>query len=244
MQCIGGLQMLVKFFRPEHVESFLAGDLYFKNAGYFIDLEARDGDKGIGDRYEGSFFRHFDPGSQEIYIVLQDGTKVQMQVNRAYFTERYEAARKFQLTCFTGFPLEDMVNVSESELKIKEELLEELKKEFPGRVPVLISDEDEFFNRVENSFKELGIGALHGYVKYFDEYAISPLEEVEYEKDIAKAFLNKRDYFKAQREYRIITREPVEGDSLTINLGNINDIAVNLKNIESLYHISMEILDK
>lgn len=39
--------MLIKFFRPEHVQMFLNGDLYFCNTGYFIDLEKKQGKKGL-----------------------------------------------------------------------------------------------------------------------------------------------------------------------------------------------------
>ncbi|MEM5664345.1 hypothetical protein AAHB94_13155 [Bacillus toyonensis] len=39
--------MLIKFFRPEHVQMFLNGDLYFCNTGYFIDLEKSMVIKGL-----------------------------------------------------------------------------------------------------------------------------------------------------------------------------------------------------
>ncbi|MGG0278337.1 hypothetical protein ABEY37_01015 [Bacillus pacificus] len=231
--------MLIKFFRPEHVEMFLKGNLYFKNTGYFIDLESEHGEKGIGDKYEGSLFRHFDPNTHELHLNFGDGKKVKMNVTRAFFTERYEAARQFQLTCFTNIMEEDMENVDEGKQKIKKELIEELKKEFPGRVPVLVTDEIEFLNRVDKTLLEKSITALVGNVNYFDEYEVTPLEEVKYEEDISNAFLYKRDYFKSQREYRIVTKHPVEGDSLTVNLGDISDIVFNLESADTLERITV-----
>lgn len=52
---------------------FLDGNLYFKNTGYFIDLEKKYGDKGIGDKYEGSHFRHFDPTKGKLVLGSQVG---------------------------------------------------------------------------------------------------------------------------------------------------------------------------
>ncbi|WP_144491947.1 MULTISPECIES: hypothetical protein [Bacillus cereus group] len=236
--------MLIKFFRPEHVQMFLNGDLYFCNTGYFIDLESKHGDKGIGDKHEGSFFRHFDPTTQEIRIGLPGGQMHKMNVTRAFFTERYEAARQFQLTCFTGILEEDMEQVDENTKKIKDEIITHLEKEFPGRIPVLITDEKEFFDRLDNVLKEKGIHANHGYVKYFDEHAESPLTKEEYEKDMTQAFFYKRKFFNAQKEYRIITSHPVEGDSLTVNLGDLNECVISLENMDNLKHLTLQKLKK
>ncbi|PGS29435.1 hypothetical protein COC55_06520 [Bacillus cereus] len=82
--------------------------------------------------------------------------------------------------------------------------------------------------------QEKDIHAYRGRVKYFDEHAESPLKEEDYEKDITHAFFYKRNFFKAQKEYRIITSHPVEGDSLTVNLGDISDVVLNLKSADTL----------
>ncbi|QIZ41378.1 hypothetical protein BHV55_06710 [Bacillus sp. RZ2MS9] len=237
--------MLIKFFRPEHVQTFLDGNLYFCNTGYFIDLESEHGDKGIGDKHEGSFFRHFDPATQEIRIGLPGGQMHKIDVTRAFFTERYEAARQFQLTCFTGIvEEEDMEQVDENTKKIKDEVIAHLEKEFPGRVPVLIANENEFFDRLDNVLKEKDIHACHGFVNYFDEHAESPLKEEVYQKDITRAFFYKRNFFKPQKEYRVITSHPVEGESMTVNLGDLNECVVSLGSIDNLKLLTLQKVEK
>ncbi|MGY0692491.1 hypothetical protein ACW2QC_06815 [Virgibacillus sp. FSP13] len=233
--------MLIKFFRPEHVKDFMKGKLFFKNTGYFIDLENEQGEKGIGDKYEGAMFRSFNPSREDIYLKLPNGKRIKLNVERAYFTERYEAARQFQLTCFTGFTYEDfMIDESENTIKLKEKLIEELKGEFPNRVPILITDEEAFFSRVSQRLSDKDIASLHGYVKYFNEYSGFPLKHEIYEEDITNAFFYKREFFKSQKEYRIITRHPVEGDSLTLELGDITDIIYNLGNIDNVSSVKYE----
>ncbi|MFE6136583.1 hypothetical protein CN467_02980 [Bacillus cereus] len=237
--------MLIKFFEPEHAQMFLDGNLYFKNTGYFIDLEKKHGNKGIGDKHEGSFFRHFDPATQEIRIGIEGGQMHKMNVKKAFFTERYVETRQFQLTCFTGIAEEeDMEQVDENTKKIKDEIIARLIKEFPGRIPVLITDEKAFFDRLDNALKEKNIHACHGRVKYFDEHVESPLKEEDYRKDITQAFFYKKNFFKSQKEYRIITSHPVEGDSLTVNLGDLNECVISLENIDNLKHLTLQKVKK
>ncbi|CAM4017957.1 hypothetical protein BAQ46_04335 [Bacillus paranthracis] len=231
--------MLIKFFEPQYLQMFLDGNLYFKNTGYFIDLEKKYGDKGIGDKYEGSHFRHFDPTKGEIHIGLPGGQMHKINVTKGYFTQTYEAVRQFQLTCFTGIFGEEIEHIDDNTQKIKNEVIEYLKEEFPNRIPILITNEDEFFNRLHNALKEKNIHASHGSVKYFDEHAETPFEREEYEKNMIQAFFYKRNFFKAQKEYRIITSHPVEGDSLTVNLGDISDIVLNLESADTLKNFKM-----
>ncbi|PES80066.1 hypothetical protein CN509_09700 [Bacillus cereus] len=231
--------ILIKFFEPQYVQMFLDGNLYFKNTGYFIDLEKKHGDKGIGDKYEGSHFRHFDPTKGEISIGLPGGQMHKINVTRGYFTQTYETVRQFQLTCFAGIFDEEMEHVDENTDKIKSEIIEHLKKEFPDRVPILILNENEFFKKLDNAFIEKGIGAYHGLVKYFDEHAETPFKREEYEKNMTQAFFYKRKFFNAQKEYRIITSHPVEGDSLTVNLGDISNDVLNLESADTLEKIEI-----
>ncbi|PFJ81427.1 hypothetical protein COI95_08655 [Bacillus cereus] len=235
--------MLIKFFRPEHVQMFLDGNLYFSNTGYFIDLEEKLGEKGIGDKHEGSFFRVLDPERHLMYIEV-DGEKIKLDFDKGFVTERYDAAREFQLTCFTSILEEDMEWIDENTRKIKDEVIEQLEKEFTGRVPVLITNFDELIDKIHNVLKPKGIRALYGHVKYFDEHVGSPLEEEVYKKDITQAFFYKRKFFKTQKEYRIITSHPVEGDSMTLNLGDIKECVFNLGSFDILKELTLQAVKK
>ncbi|HFF3191714.1 TPA: hypothetical protein ACGCJB_005004 [Bacillus cereus] len=231
--------ILIKFFEPEYAQMFLDGNLYFKNTGYFIDLEKKHGNKGIGDKHEGSHFRHFDPTKGVISIGLPGGQMHKLNVTKGFFTKKYEEVRQFQLTCFTGIFEEEMEHIDENTDKIKSEVIEHFKKEFPGRIPVLITNEHEFFDRLHNALQEKNVHACRGRVKYFDEHTESPFKEEDYEKDITQAFFHKRNFFKSQKEYRIITSHPVDGDSLTANLGDISDVVLNLESADTLEKIKL-----
>lgn len=184
--------MLIKFLRDEHVESFLCGNLYFKNAGYFIDLESKLFEKGIGDKYEGSIFQPINDDNP-ICTFDKNGITHPLNFTEAFSTQRYDISRQFQLTCFTDIVIEDLEPEGD-EVKIKSEVLSELEKEFSKRVPIIIIDETQFFNKVSSAFKEMNIIAYRGHIKYFDEYTEATLNPFKYEHDIAEAFFIKETY--------------------------------------------------
>ena len=43
-----------------------------------------------------------------------------------------------------------------------------------------------------------------------------------------------KEIFQSTKEYCIITSHPVEGDSLTVNLGDISDVVLNLESADTL----------
>ncbi|MEH7813230.1 hypothetical protein V7649_16425, partial [Bacillus toyonensis] len=122
--------------------------------------------------------------------------------------------------------------------------IEQLEKEFSGRVPVLVTNENELFDKIHNVLEPKGIRALHGHVKYFDEQVGSTLEEEIYKKDITQAFFYKRNFFKTQKEYRIITSHPVEGGSMTLNLGDIKECVFNLESFDNLKELTLQTIKK
>ncbi|MEM5664347.1 hypothetical protein AAHB94_13165 [Bacillus toyonensis] len=63
----------------------------------------------------------------------------------------------------------------------------------------MITDEKEFFDRLDNALKEKNIHACHGRVKYFDEHVESPLKEEDYRKDITQAFFYKKTFLNHKR---------------------------------------------
>ena len=64
------VKFLVKFVLPEHKENTLDGSFFFKNCGYFIDLEKEQKQKGIGDKHEASWSRNIDPETEQISYPL------------------------------------------------------------------------------------------------------------------------------------------------------------------------------
>ena len=51
------------------------------------------------------------------------------------------------------------------------------------------------------------------------------------------SILLQKKFLQGTKEYRIITSHPVEGDSLTVNLGDISDIVLNLESADTLKNL-------
>ncbi|MGM0747106.1 MAG: hypothetical protein ACQEUS_04410 [Bacillota bacterium] len=234
------MRVLFKFIAPEFLSDFLNGNLYFKRTGYFIDLEKESGDKVIGDKYEGSHFRHFDPENEALFIEV-DGKLTPLNINRGFATKQYEAARDFQLTCFVELKLENDFFTEDNKIfRIKEDVIEGLKKDFKGRKAIVLHNEKDFFYYLDINAEKMDLGLYHAPVNYFDPNSETPLTEEEFEQDMIKAFFHKRRSYQNQKEYRIITQQPVERDSITIYIDNLKDY-VHTFDIEDLSHFSLMI---
>ncbi|NTU28481.1 hypothetical protein HPX95_20340 [Bacillus tequilensis] len=239
--------LLIKFVRPDpdHVNGFLNGSVFFKNTGYFIDLEKSEKIKGIGDKYEGALFRHLDT-EKSILMIEYKGEKFVLPTKRGFMTQTNGSIRSLMLSCFTAisYSLDDLyladdlkIENEEAIYKIKPSIIEGLAKEFEGRIPIIIRDHELFFDRLNKKASIEGIDYIADVVKYFDEYSKYPLTEEEAEKNIYKPLFYKRKYFEAQKEYRIIASNPSGKDSLTIEVGDLRDCAMQLSSIQDLYGI-------
>ncbi|MFO6498579.1 hypothetical protein ACINLD_20645 [Bacillus sp. z60-11] len=217
------MRVLIKFVEPKHLSDFLSGNVFFKRTGHFIEKEKKDGDKVIGDKYEGSHFRHYDP-KKEVIAIEVDGKFMPLKVKKGFATQRYEAAQDFQLTCFVELKLDnDFISEDNKIFKIKEDVIDGLKKDFAGRKVVLIRNEIAFFDHLDKSAKEMNLGLYHGPVKYFDPESETPLTEDEFEKNMIASFFHKRKSYQNQREYRVITDRPVKEDNIKIHINNLKD---------------------
>ncbi|WP_277714223.1 hypothetical protein [Bacillus atrophaeus] len=239
--------LLIKFVRPEHVTSFLDGSVFFMNTGYFIDLEKSTKNKGIGDKYEGSLFRHLDT-EKSILMIEHKGEKIVLPTIRGFMTEREESFRSIMLSCFTiiDYSLDDLyladdlkIENEEAIYKIKPSIIEGLAKEFKGRIPIIIHDHELFFDRLHKKASIEGIRYIADTVKYFDEYSKYPLTDEEVKKTNYKPLFYKRKYFEAQKEYRIIASNPSGKESLTIEVGDLRECAMQLSSIQDLYGVGI-----
>ncbi|WP_440645060.1 hypothetical protein [Bacillus subtilis] len=239
--------LLIKFVRPDHVTSFLDGSVFFMNTGYFIDLEKSTKIKGIGDKYEGALFKHLDT-ENSIFMIEHKGEKIVIPTKRGFMTQINESFRSLMLSCFTiiDYSLDDLyladdlkIENEEAIYKIKPSIIEGLAKEFEGRIPIIIHEPNFFFERLKEKASIEKIALLADTVKYFDEYSNYPLTDEEVEKNIYKPLFYKRKYFEAQKEYRIIASNPSGEDSLTIEVGDLRECAMQLSSIQDLYGVGI-----
>ncbi|MED1713462.1 hypothetical protein [Bacillus paralicheniformis] len=216
-------RILFKFIEPQFLSDFLNGNVFFRRTGYFIELEKNSGDKVIGDRYEGSHFRHYDPNNESIAIKI-DGKFVPLKVSKGFMTQRYDAAQDFQLSCFVQLKLDSDFILKEDKIyNIKEDVIEGLRKDFEGRKAILVHNEKAFFHHLDKSAREMGLGICHGTVNYFDPDIETPLTEEVFERNMIASFFYKRKSYQNQKEYRIITDRPVKKESMKIHTDDLKD---------------------
>ncbi|MCY8134607.1 hypothetical protein MOC76_12565 [Bacillus spizizenii] len=232
------MRILLKFIEPEHLSDFLNGNLFFKRTGYFTNLEREKGDKVIGDKYEGSHFRHIDVENEKLFIEI-DGEFIPLKIKNGFHTIRYEAADDFQLACFVELKQDEDFNTEDNKLfQIKEDVVENLKRDFAGRKVVAIHNEKAFFQSLNENAAKMNLGIYHGPVKYFDPKNETPLTKEEFEQNMIMAFFHKRNSYQNQKEYRIITEQPVKKDFIKIRIDNLKDY-VHAFDIEELIHLNL-----
>ncbi|WP_342412149.1 hypothetical protein NYE22_21545 [Bacillus sp. FSL K6-1560] len=226
--------LLFKFIDKENLSDFINdGNLFFKNTGYFIDLEEKYGDTIFGDKYEGTHFLHFDPKRHSLFIEYE-GKRIPIEFESGYSTKKYESVKDFQLTCFVAPDLEDFISEDNKTFFFKNSVIEELKREFKDRAVIIIHNPEGFIGALKESAQKINLGFKYGKVNYFDPRSETPLDYKEFEKDIAKAFFNKRKTYQYQREFRIVTQQPIKKDYIKIHIRNIKDYVTLINDIDAL----------
>lgn len=216
--------LLFKFIRPEYLDDFLDGKIYMELNKYFINLEEKEGKKGVGDKHDGSMLRFIDPLNSKISIGVGDGKFVDIKFKNAFYAEKQKGIENVPVTCFTVINVNDFEEAEENLYKIKRYIINGLSSSgiFSGRKGVLINSK-EFFDRLENVLKENKYNYRYGIVKYFDEYKENNITTEEYDNNPFAALFYKRKFFENQKEFRLILKHAFES-AVTLELGNIRDI--------------------
>ncbi|PAK29080.1 hypothetical protein CJ467_16330, partial [Bacillus velezensis] len=144
----------------------------------------------------------------------------------------------FQLTCFVAPDLEDFIN-EDNKLFFKNSVIEELKREFKDRAVILIHNPNGFVEALKESAEKNNLGFKVGKVNYFDPRSETPLDYKEFEKDITLAFFYKRKTYQYQREFRIVTQQPIKKDYIKIHIRNIKDYVTLINDIDALTDFHM-----
>ncbi|WP_018391823.1 hypothetical protein [Bacillus sp. 37MA] len=215
--------VLIKFVEPQYEEDFLNGNIYMKKSSYFVDLENKGLDKGIGDKYEGAYLRKLDPKMKNVIMVGPNGEMLKIDMDKSYLAESYGFSKHIPLSCFVMLSADDFIFNNQGEGTLKEEVFKELSKDFNGRKAIIISKVNEFLKQIETELDATGQSIHFGAVQYFNEYDPNPLDKAVYEEEPIMAFMYKRDYFKYQREFRLVLGAPIDAESKTLSIGDIRD---------------------
>ncbi|MFD2657566.1 hypothetical protein [Gracilibacillus thailandensis] len=214
---------LFKFVRKEHLEDFLSGNIYMPLSKYFIELEENQVNKGVGDKYEGSYISNVDPKTNKFEIEIEPGKFAPLNFTKAFHSYRYKGIENIPITCFTMIHTEDLEEVEKDIFAIKENVIQDLKQSgiFENRKAIFIDTKpfiDKFTTIINNTYSYKCAS-----VKYFNTYQENNINKNHYDKNPFEALFYKRDIFASQREYRIILRHNFE-EPPTIKIGDIRDI--------------------
>ncbi|MDQ0254603.1 hypothetical protein J2S74_001982 [Evansella vedderi] len=226
------MNLLLKFVEPQYSASTLNGELYFSRNKHFIELEEKQLEKGIGDKREGNWSKAF--GEKSKMVIIVDGKEIPIRFKNAVLRQTYSNIKELPICCFVllNTKKDFYVDEAENSLVLKPEIEESLTEQFAGRDLIFFNEPEEFLNMVDEACKKEGLGRLRGLVNYYDDKSEPhPMTEEEFDKNPVKALLYKRKFFEFQKEYRIILKAVHEHDR-KLNIGDINDVAMNLGRVE------------
>ncbi|KAA0766417.1 hypothetical protein [Bacillus sp. SH5-2] len=220
-----GIAIQVKFTKPEYLEGFLDGKLFMNNFKYFIDLEKEKKEKGQGDKLEAGFvFR----GTN---ITLHYEGKEIGKAKSAEVVERYSEAEKLPIFCLARFESKDLSVVEESEdgLKVKIQLSKEDQEAFLKDFgPIAVVLPGDFYDRIYKTCKEKEIESTAGKVAYLDyDYHDSGRKKL-FDEGSVDMFFWKDDFFRYQRECRIVLTDTFVEENLVLEVGSLRDKAIVL----------------
>ncbi|WP_338705801.1 hypothetical protein [Bacillus altitudinis] len=226
---------LVKFVEPQFTESILDGGLFFKRNGHFIELEEKQLKTGIGDKREGVWTRVLDPETSKMVIMAENGQEIPLKFKKGVYRTSYADLKHLPICCFVSLNLgrDFDIDMETNNATLKENLKNELVKQFAGRDLIFFANPEELMKRVHSECDREEINLLRGIVKYYDDInEAHPLSEKEYDEAPHKGLLYKRKFFEFQREYRIVLKKIFEDDYI-LNIGSLRDIACNLGTVNS-----------
>lgn len=231
------MYFLVKFVTPEYTSSLLEGELFFKRNEYFIELEKEKNDRVIGDRREGSWSRPLDTSNKKYFVKFEDDEKMYpINITRGAVHKQYKNLKDVPICCFTLLSLkEDFDKVSDNTFKIKDDVIEQFRKEFEDR-NVFIFQLLEIMNCIKDYCEKNKIPMKANKVTYYDEFSENhPLSEEEFSDNPIDTLFHKRSSYGSQKEYRIILPGNYEEDQ-TLKIDCLKErIEVStISNLESL----------
>ncbi|TWI57054.1 hypothetical protein [Halalkalibacter nanhaiisediminis] len=236
--------ILAKFVEPQFVETTMAGNIYFARNKYFIELEEKETNKGIADKHEGGWSFLLQKGDQ---IILEtDEEKLVLPVTPNVIHTRYDVISQIPICCFVYLSVKNDFKIvpNTNQIKLKPEVEIELRKQFKGRHLILFSDITKVLERFEKAAKAMDFHLARGLVEYFDEQNDPhPLIKEEYETNPIAALFYKSKFFEHQKEFRFVISKFLDND-VTVNVGNIKDIAVELGLVEIDKELPIEMIIK
>lgn len=239
------IALFIKFGTKKNIESMRSGNIYTNNLKYFIDLEDKYNQVGIGDKDEATLllndtkvqFKNSKTGEELSIGKIFFGQDIPEDVfGNIVVRNQIDEHTKVPVLCLVVVNKNDLINVGEDLiLRFTDEVISRFKSEFKDYTHALVISAGDFAKRIKDTSKSININAQMDYIKYYDPN-INQQERVNDYFTWRRA-LWKKDYFKDQNEFRIIfDNSLIEEGQVLMNIGDLSDISL-------IYEID-EILNK
>lgn len=216
---------LIKFKSKDRIQTLREGKLYMKSLEFYRKQEIIHGDCTVGDKFEA--MAHINEG-QIVIPELGVNKNISDELIKTSFSDSF-------VFCMFGI----------STLSEKFTFSDEQKKKIRefGDTALLITDSNEFLNRINNAVIRDKLIGSHGFVQYYDE----GVDSADFWCSLIKAGMNniafrKRKCYAYQQEYRwLIEHPPTQNDFYELDIGNISDISVVFETEQILNALAKQI---
>lgn len=207
------------------LESLQKGNLYMNTLGYFKKLEEETKIKGMGDKDEGSMI--LTELDLKFYDAVTNELVFQGPASRSAFTFEEDLQKHTLCMCYLDFSnleiYERVDNYLNSKIVFTEDQKEEFRKNFGEHV--LVIPFVKFIENLKETFAKKDIIYVGDKVKY-DDFSINNKDRIDsYMENRSDKYFWKDDYFKSQREYRVIVLNRDSNEPFQINIGDMSDFS-------------------
>lgn len=229
--------LLFKFASIDRLQQLRNGKIYMKNLEYFVKLEKSTGISGVGDKNEGVLFY-----SNKIRMYDEHDNLV-LEANEGKVSD--SRILKSPVFCISAKNIFDNITMFDypavvSNIDFDNKIYDDFGTESNDFGVLVITDFNEFINRIKAKVKEKGISLEYGMVEYRDIKVI-------YKKNDDILFNNaftKSKRFSHQEEFRILLNIDVD-DHFILEIGPISDISkiIDIETIKSGLSMRCELGD-
>jgi len=224
----------------DYIDSLQEGNLYMNNFQYYINREKETGDRGVGDKLEASQVL----SKVEFKMYNQDTGELAFSGTSGSINFHFDLDVKRPVFCIFALHSDNLSIVDENdeyyiaEMNFTEEEKEKMLKEFGEQM--LIINPKNFIERVDKTLSGMGYNYVSGRVNY-DDYSINNSKRLEsYRKQDNEIFFWKDKFFENQNEYRFVITSLETDEAITVNIGDMSDIATRF-NARELFNGKFQI---
>lgn len=235
------LPVFFKILNKKYLQGFLDGNLYMNNLKYFVDLERKTGQRGIGDIREGSLCNI---SKHQLFIQYEGGERKEIEIGPPPGIVYDEEALEHPIFCMVGkIFIQD--KISDKEYSCSVSLQRDLLKDFVGGQEddfcvVMIVNCFEFLERVEKALVKEGCSAKSGFIQYRN-ISMPNIKDGQWVLDNT---FTKDVCFRNQSEYRIEIFKQCK-ELFVLPIGDIRDLAgvLTVNQIEKGFTVLQRILE-